>query len=251
MPYFMRINDDLALLPLEAQTIMGTSTLNLALLTDPTHGPVLIDTSIPNQLPAIEDALRAEGQTLTSLRTVLITHHDIDHIGSLPQVVEASAAEVLAAADEIPYIQGRRGQKLPPPEGVEAALERFPAERRDMVRAIMNQPVTPVHVARALSDGEVLEFVGGVRVVLTPGHTVGHTSFYLERSGVLIAGDALSAQDGQLSGPFPLATADLPTALASVRKLAALQPSAILCYHGGLVTDDAAGQLRRLADSVA
>lgn len=39
----------------------------------------------------------------------------------------------------------------------------------------------------------------------------------------------------------------LPAARKSVRKLAELDVRAIVCYHGGLVDDDANGQLRRLA----
>jgi len=36
----------------------------------------------------------------------------------------------------------------------------------------------------------------------------------------------------------------------SVRRLAELNVGAIVCYHGGVVDDDANGQLRRLAAAV-
>jgi hypothetical protein len=42
-------------------------------------------------------------------------------------------------------------------------------------------------------------------------------------------------------------SADLPAARDSVQKLAELDVRAIVCYHGGVVNDDANGQLRRLA----
>jgi glyoxylase-like metal-dependent hydrolase (beta-lactamase superfamily II) len=90
-----------------------------------------------------------------------------------------------------------------------------------------------------------------VRVIFTPGHTPGHICLYLERSKILIAGDALTAGDGQLRGPNVAATPDMPAASQSVRKLAELDVQTIVCYHGGVVGEDASGQLRRVAQELA
>ncbi len=250
----MRLSDDLADLPLYGQN-RSQGPYHVALLFDPNAGPVLVDTGLPDMLLTIQDAIQAEGARLMDVRTVLITHHDLDHIGSLPELVEATGAQVLAAPDEVPFIQdGRPPQKLPTPEAQEALLQAAPEAQRDAMRAQfarMSQGRPSVAVTRALVDNEVLDLAGGVRVVFTPGHTVGHTSFYLERSGILIAGDALTAQDGQLHGPSERFTADLATAHASVRKLAALRPQGVLCYHGGFVMGNAAEQLERLAATLS
>ncbi len=56
-------------------------------------------------------------------------------------------------------------------------------------------------VTRVLRDGEVLDLVGGVKVVATPGQTVGHLNLFLVRDGVLITGDAMTSAGGQLNGP--------------------------------------------------
>ncbi|MFC4639276.1 MBL fold metallo-hydrolase [Deinococcus hohokamensis] len=248
----MRLNDDLAVLALDAQTMMGPSVLNLAVVLDEVHGPVLVDTGLPGMAPAVEAALAAEGVSLKNLSAIALTHHDLDHIGALPELAAASDAQVLASAEETPYIAGgQRAQKLPPLDQVEAVLAGMPEERRETMRAVMTAPPRPVPVTRALHDGDMLPLAGGVQVVLTPGHTAGHTSFFLTRSRVLLAGDALTARAGQLQGPMAQATADLRTAHASVQRLAELEPAAIVCYHGGLVQDDAAGQLRRLAASLS
>jgi glyoxylase-like metal-dependent hydrolase (beta-lactamase superfamily II) len=45
-----------------------------------------------------------------------------------------------------------------------------------------------------LEDGARLDHAGRTRVIFTLGHTPGHTSLYLERTKVLIAGDALTAE---------------------------------------------------------
>jgi glyoxylase-like metal-dependent hydrolase (beta-lactamase superfamily II) len=79
-------------------------------------------------------------------------------------------------------------------------------------------------------------------VIFTPGHT----SLYLERPKVLVAGDALTAEEGHLNGPNPLLTLDVREAVRSVRRLADLGLDTIVCYHGGVVGQDANGQLRRI-----
>ena len=76
-----------------------------------------------------------------------------------------------------------------------------------------------------------------------PNFTPGHLSLYLERPKVLIAGDALTAEGGRLNGPNPSATPDVDEAARSVSRLAELDVETIVCYHGGVVGDDADGQL--------
>ncbi len=178
---------------------------------------------------------------------MILTHQDLDHIGSLAEVVRVSGAEVLAHAEDAPYIEGRLPLiKLPPPEQREAML----AKMLPQARAIFSQPLAPVKVDRILEDRERLELGGGVRVVFTPGHTPGHISLYLERSRALISGDALVSHKGHLEGPRERATPDMVEAHTSVVKLAKLGVGAILTYHGGVVVDGGA-QLKELAKELA
>jgi glyoxylase-like metal-dependent hydrolase (beta-lactamase superfamily II) len=125
-------------------------------------------------------------------------------------------------------------------------LERVPAPMRAVFEGMRPTPVD-----EPLQDGSRLDLAGGVRVVFTPGHTPGHACLYLERGRTLIAGDALTAADGRLSGPNPGATMDMESAARSVGRLAQLDVQAIVCYHGGVVRDDAAAQLRRVAEELA
>ncbi len=63
----------------------------------------------------------------------------------------------------------------------------------------------------------------------------------------MIVGDALSASEGRLTRPEPGRHARRAGCRRAVRKLAELDVQAIVCYHGGVVLDDAGGQLRRVA----
>jgi len=84
-----------------------------------------------------------------------------------------------------------------------------------------------------------------------PNFTPGHLSLYLERPKVLVAGDALTAEGGYLNGSNPPFTLDVGEAARSVRRLAELDVETIVCYHGGVVGEDANGQLRRVVQEVS
>ena len=219
---------------------MGSlTTIFPALILDDTRGATLVDTGIPGMQEAFRAALEEVGLGLGDVGRIIVTHHDLDHIGSLPDLVARTGAEVLALDAEVPYVQGEKpGQKQPTPQ----MLAGMPPE----MAALLAHPPRAA-VTRALRDGEVLDLAGGVRVVATPGHTAGHLSLLVVEDGVLIAGDALTSAGGQLRGPVERATPDMPEALSSVRKLAQLPVRAMLTYHGGLVDEDAAGQLARVA----
>ena len=238
----MKVNDDLYALPLTTELMNGPTTLNLALILDERHGPTLVDAGMPGQLDALSAALSEASLSVTDLRRVIVTHQDLDHIGSLAEVVRLSGAEVLAHAEDAPYIDGRLPLlKLPSPEQREAMLAGMPPK----ARAMFSQPLVPIKVDRTLEDGERLELAGGVRIIFTPGHTPGHISLYLERSRTLISGDALTSAEGTLAGPRERVTPDLAQAHASVAKLAKLDIDTILTYHGGVV-ENGGEQLRKL-----
>jgi glyoxylase-like metal-dependent hydrolase (beta-lactamase superfamily II) len=53
------------------------------------------------------------------------------------------------------------------------------------------QAYPPVVVAEEFVDGQVLPVAGGLRVVHTPGHTLGHVALLHEPTGVLVTGDSI------------------------------------------------------------
>ena len=58
--------------------------------------------------------------------------------------------------------------------------------------------------------------VFGLRIVATPGHTIGHVAVLDEVGGILVAGDALGTACGTLAGSNPQFTEDAAQAKASV-----------------------------------
>jgi glyoxylase-like metal-dependent hydrolase (beta-lactamase superfamily II) len=235
----MKVNEDLYVLQLPMEFAGLRRDLSLALIVNGDGALTLVDTGLPGQENLIQEAIEEAGFSPMDLKNIILTHQDVDHIGAAAALKKRTGATVWADAIEIPYIEGKTPLlKLPSPERL-ASVPDF-AALWEMFRFC--------DVDQILNDGDVLPIAGGVRVVATPGHTPGHCSLLLERTKVLIAGDALVAERGVLGGPSEWATPEIITARESVKKLADFDLEAILCYHGGMVTTHVNDQLQRLSE---
>jgi glyoxylase-like metal-dependent hydrolase (beta-lactamase superfamily II) len=176
---------------------------------------ILVDTGIPGQLELIRNTMEMESLPYDKLTKIVITHQDRDHIGSLPELVNAFAGQVEVFAHEVavPYLMGE-------------------------IPLIKSGAIAPaVKVDRTLQDGDVLPYGGGTRILFTPGHTPDHISLYHEPTKTLISGDALTSQDGLLLSPAREFTPDWNSAIASVSKLQELDIETVITYHGGICTE--------------
>jgi glyoxylase-like metal-dependent hydrolase (beta-lactamase superfamily II) len=89
----------------------------------------------------------------------------------------------------------------------------------------------PKQINHCFTDGEILDF-GKVqlKVIHTPGHTLGHTSFFEEESGILISGDM-----DPWYGSF---CSDLDDYLDSINKCMEVHPHLVINGHNGLLKGD-------------
>lgn len=169
----------------------------------------VVDTGTPGSGSAIEDGLKAAGTGFAAVKHVILTHYHDDHIGGL--------------SDIEPKVKGT-----------------FYASTGDAGNIITDKPL------KTLKDGDE---VFGLRIVDTPGHTMGHISILEPATGTLIAGDALRTQNG-LEGSDPQFTSNTELANASVKRLATLDIRAILPGHGEPLTSGAGEALQKLAASL-
>jgi glyoxylase-like metal-dependent hydrolase (beta-lactamase superfamily II) len=196
-------------------------------------GLTLVDTMVTGSANGIYAAANSLNRPL---RRILLTHAHGDHVGSLDALSERLIGIEVAV--------GRRESRL-----LTRDFHTEPGEAVNKVRGFF--PKIASIPSALLRDGERY---GSLLVVATPGHTPGHLSFFDPRSGTMIAGDALTGVGGlRVAGDspaiFPLpnfGTWHKPTAVASARRLAELEPKKIVMGHGGPVVENA-GQLLKEA----
>ena len=246
----MQLANGLTMLDITATTMGRTNTIYPTLLWDD-DAVILVDTGYPGQLPLFRAALEEGGFPFEKLSKIIVTHQDIDHIGSLPAILNEAPQkiEVLAHEADKPYIQGEKMIIKITPEAIARAMAALPAEmpeerRQAIKRGLENPP--KANVDTTLVDGEHLPYGGGIIVIYTPGHTPGHICLYHQNSKTLIAADALTVADGQLARPIP-SDADTNLAKKSLKKLAQYDIETVICYHGGLYRGDTNQRIAALA----
>jgi glyoxylase-like metal-dependent hydrolase (beta-lactamase superfamily II) len=203
----------------------------------------LVDSGLPGAADQIAAQLQEKGHPLSNLQAIVLTHSHADHTGGAAELARRSGAQIMAHQDEVPYIE----QTAPLPFGsLLKRLSNWLGDRLLFKRA-------PCKVDRALQDGDVIETLGGLQVIHTPGHTPGSIALYQPEGRILFCGDAffnrnpLTGKKGlQLS--IPLFTLDVAQMRESARRLAAL-PVEVLCFgHGEPILRGAGDRLRVLLE---
>lgn len=211
------------------------------------HHKVLVDSGYPGFLSLLKKALQEKSLSLKDITGIIITHHDVDHIGALHEIkTEYPHIRIAATAEEAAYVSGTK--KFIRLQQAEALQESLPDDQKPAGEAFQQflKTVKPVAVDDILETGEEIPFLPGVRVIHTPGHLPGHISLFLKKEKTLIAGDALVISNGRLDLANPQYTVDMAAALDSVKTIADLEPEKIICFHGGVVEKDIAEQLQDL-----
>lgn len=233
---------------------LRTVFVNIYVVETADGGFVLIDTGMAHTASFVKRALASRYGENARPRAILLTHAHVDHVGNAKALAEAYDVPVYVHPLEKPYVTGRSDYPPadPTPGGAIAFFARaLPTRGTDLGARVKTLP----------KDGSVPE-LRGWRWVHTPGHSVGHVSFYREVDRVLIAGDALATTDmdgwiainlwpRRLSRPALPFTPDWEAARASVFLLADLEPTVVAAGHGKPIeADDLGDRLRELANAI-
>jgi glyoxylase-like metal-dependent hydrolase (beta-lactamase superfamily II) len=205
------------------------------------EGLTLVDSGLAGAADQIVAQLQEAGYAISELRAIVLTHAHGDHMGSVAELARRSGAQVLAHQDEMPYIEQA---KTMPGASPFQRLMNWLGDRTILKRS-------PCKVSRPLQDGDVIEALGGLQVIHTPGHTPGSIALYQPERRILFCGDIffnknpMTGKEGlQLS--LPLFTLDVAQVRESVRRLATL-PVEVLCFgHGEPIVEGAGERMQAL-----
>jgi glyoxylase-like metal-dependent hydrolase (beta-lactamase superfamily II) len=200
------------------------------------RGWVLIDAGLMGTKGFIRSAAAERFGRDSRPAAIVMTHGHFDHVGVLEDLAEEWDAPVFAHPLEHPYLNGQAAYPPGDPSvggGAMAALARF-------------YPRKPVDVGprlRALPEDGSVPTMPGWRWIHTPGHSVGHVSFWREQDRSMIVGDAfvttgqesayaVAVQRAEMHGPPMYFTVEWDKARESVARLAALEPELVITGHG-------------------
>ena len=178
-------------------------------------GLTIIDTSVPPSAKKILQQLNEAGHQTSDVKRILITHAHPDHVGSVPELVKVTGAQLIVPEGERAVIDG------------EAAVPR--------ANGWLKPPKTiydNMKADRTLADGEILEDVlGGLQAIHTPGHSPGHMSFWQPQRKILFCGDTIFNAP-RMRLPYAMLTVDMTENIRSVKKQVALEPDVVCFGHG-------------------
>ncbi|WP_459481535.1 MBL fold metallo-hydrolase [Clostridium saccharoperbutylacetonicum] len=247
----MKIANGVEILELAAKNMKGEPTSIYPILICDKETVVLVDAGYPGQLEQIRKEVEKTGVKFETVNMVLITHHDIDHIGSLASIVnELPEVKVLCHEEEKAYIEGvKQPHKL---AMLEANLDNLSQEMKGFYEHFkVGFEKARTKVDRTLKDGEELHYCGGITIIYTPGHTMGHSCLYFKESKTLIAGDILMVKDGVLvKAPYSI-NFDDELCLKSLKKLMQYDIENVVCYHGGIYNSKVNERIKELTDAAA
>ncbi len=173
---------------------------------------VLIDTGMPGLAGKILTELQSLGISAREIQAILLTHHDVDHIGNAKQLQEATGAELWAPAEDVPYITGEK--KRP---GVKHWIE------------MLVRPQKPTITHLYGTDWPYRD----ISVLHAPGHTPGHTVFQIR--DVVFTGDLFKFVLGRFRTFPALMNWDQEQAMESLASLRRLQFEWLCPSHGSPV----------------
>ena len=187
----------------------------------------LIDTGLHGSSPQIIDFIHHLGRSPEEIGLIILTHNHIDHMGGLAELKQLTSAKVAIHKADI----GER--KNLPSTG---SRYRVPINQlSSTLRSVFSVKLEDVDIQ--LEGGEVLNPLGGLEVIHTPGHTPGSISLFSQQNKLLIAGDTLRKRRKTLHLPPKMASSDLTQAVESVKRMVQLDFD-ILCLGHGLPLSD-------------
>lgn len=205
---------------------------------------VLVDAGWPGDGERIRRAAESVFGPRSAPSGILLTHVHPDHEGDSRRLAPAWGCPVYVSPQELPIatrdFSAMRATAMPLDRWLVLPIMRAIGDRR---RQAVFDSATLAGVARTLDPSTDIPGLPGWVCVPTPGHTVGHVSYYRAADRVLISGDALVTAKidtvtslllgrAGISGPPWYTTWNATAAHESIHALASLNAEVLGGGHG-------------------
>jgi hydroxyacylglutathione hydrolase len=193
---------------------------------------LVIDTGMPGNAKRITAYVEGLGKNLSDIKFIILTHADIDHIGSAAELKRMTGAKLAIHADDASILSGKQSFKT-----IRGPLGFI---FKPAMRLIRCHPVEADVILSADSEIE------GFKIIHVPGHTNGSICVY-KPGKVIFVGDALrSDSSGKPKPPSRISCLDDVKARASLTTISALDFDTLLPGHGAPVVGNASQKLKNM-----
>lgn len=178
--------------------------------------PILIDAgtgwNTANAIKIIEEQIDPK-----EIDSIILTHRHIDHVGGAAELSKICHAQLYASVEEAPsLIQG---------------------DRVTTGSTMFSIPLDKLDVSVLEYDDSIDLGDHKLKIIHTPGHTIGSISLYHEESKSLFSGDTVFADGGV--GRWDFETGNYRQLVASIEMLRDLKPKNLYPGHGPYVEGNA------------
>lgn len=184
---------------------------NMILIKD--QFPLLIDTGFGSDVKDTVELIKGEGVPPEELHLIVNTHYHSDHVGGNYFLQKNYQVPIAAHKWDAHLINSFD------PESCSAEW--------------LDQPVEPYRIDTKLSDNEEINTGNKtLKVLHTPGHTLGHISLYEPEEKILICGDLFHKNDIGWLNIFREGVSSIQLSIESLDRLSKLQINQAFSGHG-------------------
>jgi len=193
----------------------------------------VIDTGTPGNAQKTVEYIQKLGHQPSDVKTIILTHFHMDHMGSAKELKDLTNAKVAAHTEDADYISGKKPS--PKPKNI-------------LFRAVSSfSKPAPVQIDVTLKEGDK---IANLSVIHTPGHTPGSIMLLDEERKVLFTGDTLRYDGKKVSSASEQFSTDPNQMRESIAKASKLNFDIMLPGHGETLKPNASEEIKKFNETL-